>query len=86
MSAPRPDKPTIPVWYLTTFDALQHLDGGLRNLEMEVRAVLRQEGLDGRVRREIQAVLEALHTVKGQLVLADMTARAVVDETLVRAA
>jgi hypothetical protein len=86
MSAPGPVNTTIPLWYLTTFDALQHLDGGLRNLELEVRAVLRQEGLDNRVHRELLAVLDALHTVKGQLVLADMTARAVVDEALARAA
>lgn len=86
MSAARPANPAIPLWYLTTFDKLQHLDGGLRNLELELAALLRQDGLDHRVRRELQAVLEALHTVKGQLVLADMTARAVVDEALVRAA
>lgn len=86
MSASRATNLTIPLWYLTTFDALQHLDGGVRNLELEVGALLRQDGLDHRVRRELQALLEALHTVKGQLVLTDMTARAVVDETLGEAA
>ena len=86
MSKPPNRGPALPAWYLTTFETLQHIDGGLRNLELEVRAILRQDGLDERVRRELGALLEALHTVKGQVVLADMAARAVVDEALARAA
>lgn len=76
----------LPRWYLDTFAVVQHVDGGLRNVELEVRDALDMRALDERVRRELLGLLEALHTIKGNLVLVDMTARAVLEETRERAA
>lgn len=76
----------IPEWYLETFQVVQHLDGGLRSAEMELREVIETEDLDERVRAEMQGVLEALHSIKGSLVLVDMTAREVLDQILSEAA
>ena len=76
----------IPEWYLETFQVVQHLDGGLRSAEMELREAIETVDLDERVRAEMESVLEALHSIKGRLVLVDMTAREVLDQILSEAA
>ena len=76
----------IPEWYLETFQVVQHIDGGLRNVEFELRDAIEMETLDERVRIQMQGVLDALHGIKGSLVLVDMTAREVLDQILLDAA
>lgn len=76
----------IPEWYLETFQAVQHIDGGLRSVELELRDAIEIKTLDERVRMQMQGVLEALHGIKGNLVLVDMTAREVLDQLLQDAA
>ena len=86
MSEQTTDIVGIPDWYLETFEVVQHVDGGLRSAEMELREAIETEDLNERVRAEIQGVLEALHSIKGNLVLVDMTAREVLDQILSDAA
>lgn len=76
----------VPTWYLETFQVVQHVDGGLRNVELELREAIEAKDLDVRVRDEMQGVLDALHGIKGSLVLVDMTAREVLDQILSEAA
>jgi hypothetical protein len=82
MTENRTEITSIPDWYLETFQVVQHLDGGLRNVELELREALEIDSLDARVRAEMQGVLDALHGIKGNLVLVDMTAREVLDQLL----
>jgi len=76
----------IPKWYLDTFQVVQHIEGGLRNVELELRDAIEMETLDERVRTEMRGFLNALHGIKGSLVLVDMTAREVLDQILSDAA
>jgi hypothetical protein len=80
------DNTGIPQWYLETFEMVQHIDGGLRNVELELREAIELETLDERVRTEMRGFLKALHGIKGSLVLVDMTAREVLDQILADAA
>jgi hypothetical protein len=86
MAADRSEITSIPSWYLEIFQVVQHLDGGLRNAELELREALEIDSLDARVRAEMQGVLDAIHGIKGNLVLVDMTAREVLDQILSQAA
>lgn len=76
----------IPDWYLETFQVVQRIEGGLRNAELELRGAIEMDSLDERVRSEMQSVLDALHCMKGNLVLVDMTAREAMDRILRAAA
>lgn len=72
----------IPDWYLLTFETVQQVDGGLRKVEIDLRRALQMQSLDQTVRREMESVLDALHAIKGSLVLVDMTARDVLERSL----
>jgi hypothetical protein len=76
----------IPDWYLETFQAIQRIEGGLRNAENVLLEAMDTGSLDKRVRCEMQGVLDALHGIKGNLVLVDSAAREVLDQTLSDAA
>lgn len=82
MSEKTPRTAGIPDWYLETFQVVQRIEGGLRNAELELRAAIEIDSLDEHVRSEMQSVLDALHSIKGNLVLVDMTAREVMDRIL----
>ena len=79
MSSNSPRNPDIPDWYLETFQVVQPIEGNLRSVEVEMRDAIEADSMDPRVRAEMQGVLDALHTIKGNLVLVDMTARKVLD-------
>jgi hypothetical protein len=70
--ADRDDSELIPHWYLRTFEAIQHIDGGLRKAELELGQAMDLEALDPRVRVELHGVLDGLHAVKGRLALVTM--------------
>ncbi len=74
----------IPHWYLQIFQAVQHIDGSLREIEVELSDAMEAEALDVRIRAEMLRVLEALHAIKGGMVLVDMTARQALDDTIKR--
>ncbi|MGA7981725.1 MAG: hypothetical protein WCA32_16065 [Chromatiaceae bacterium] len=76
----------IPNWYLETFKLVQLMDGGLRSVETELVDALQMTSMHPSVRVELQGLLDALRSVKGNLVLVDMTAREVLDEMLSEAA
>jgi hypothetical protein len=76
----------IPDWYLETFKVVQLMDGGLRRVETELVDALQMTSMHPSVRIELQRLLDALRSVKGNLVLVDMTAREVLDEMLSEAA
>ena len=61
---------------------VQHIGGGLRGVELELRDALEIETLDERLRIQMRAVLDAIHGIKGNLVLLDMRAREVLDQVL----
>jgi len=82
MSEKTPRTAGIPDWYLETFQVVQRIEGGLRNAELELRGAIEIDSLDEHVRSEMQSVLDALHSIKGNLVLVDMTAREVMDRIL----
>lgn len=80
MNTQQTERGSLPPWYLDTFKVVQQVDGGLRNVELTVQEGLATSALDRRVRRELEALLEGLHSLQGSLVLVDMTARAVLEE------
>ncbi len=76
----------IPNWYFQTFQVVQHIEGSLRNAEGELHEAIEMGGLDERVRNEMRGVVDAIHAIKGNLVLVDMTARERLDQILQDAA
>jgi hypothetical protein len=76
----------IPDWYLVTFEVVQRMDGSLRKVEAELVDALEMKSLHPSVRLEMLGLLDALHAIRGNLVLVDMTAREVLDEMLSKAA
>jgi hypothetical protein len=63
----------IPDWFRETFDVLRSVTGGVREIELKLRATLRMKDLDPRLRSEIENVLDALSVVKVTLSVIDMT-------------
>lgn len=76
----------VPDWYRETFQVVQLIEGGMRNAELALRRTIEIDSLDERVRCEMQGALDALHGIKGNLALVNMTASAVLDEILSDAA
>lgn len=73
---------SLPSWYLETFQVIQRVEGRLRNAELELREAIEMTSLDERVRFELEGALDALQGIKGNLAVADMTARDVLDQML----
>ena len=63
----------IPDWFRETFDVLRAVTGGVREIELKLRATLRMKELDPRLRSDIENVLDALSVVKVTLSVMDMT-------------
>jgi hypothetical protein len=70
----------IPDWFLQTVRVMQDIDRGLQGIETEMRHAMRLEGLDPRVRTEMQYVRDALGAVKISLSLMDVSAKQVLSE------
>jgi hypothetical protein len=64
----------VPDWFLETVQVTQHVYGGVRNIELELRQALELNGVDSRLRNELEHTLDALAAVKGSLALLEMTA------------
>ena len=65
---------SVPEWFRETFQVLRYVTGGVRDIELRLRDALRLQGLDPRLRGEIENVLDALAAVKVSLSVMDMTA------------
>lgn len=76
------DSTAIPGWYPATFRLVQQIEGSLRSLELKLHEAIEIDALDERVRAQMQVVLDALHMLKGNLVLVDMTAGEVLDQIM----
>lgn len=74
------DSTTIPGWYPATFRVVQQIEGSLRSLELKLHEAIEIEALDERVRAQMEVFLDALHILKGNLVLVDITAGEVLDQ------
>lgn len=70
---------SLPDWYINTFESVQRIEGGLRNLELEVHQALETRPLDPTVRAELQGLLNSLRAMKGKAVLIDMAAHSAVE-------
>jgi tRNA A37 threonylcarbamoyladenosine dehydratase len=70
----------IPDWFLETVRVMQDIDHGLCNIQIELNHAVELDGLDPRLRTELEYVRDALDAVKISLSLMDMTAKQVLHE------
>jgi len=70
----------VPDSYIAGLDAIQHADGVLRKVEVAVLDFLETKDADIRVSAEMAKLLDALHSVMGQLALVEMRTRKLFDE------
>jgi hypothetical protein len=70
----------VPDSYIAGLDAIQHADGVLRKVEVALLDFLETKDADIRVSAEMAKLLDALHSVMGQLALVEMTTRKLFDE------
>ena len=70
----------VPEWFRETFQVLRHVTGGIRDIEIKLRDALSLQGLDPRLRSEIENVLDALAVVKVSLSVMDMTADGILEQ------
>jgi len=71
---------SVPDSFLETVRVMQDADQGLRNIQTELDHAAELDGLDPRMRIELEYVRDALDAVKISLSLMDITAKQVLDE------
>jgi len=76
----------VPDWYVKTLRTVDNIDQGLRELEDEVSEVMCTEAMDERVRMQMGNLRDALRDINCSLILLDMMARDVLDQTSIEAA
>jgi hypothetical protein len=74
------DTSQVPDWYPETTQLIRHMDGILRNLELEFLDFMERQQPDWRVRGELERLVEALHGTAGALALVEMETRNAVRE------
>ena len=80
------DVAKIPEWYLATFQVLTHVDGYLRNIDIEVGHAMELEGIEEHVCSELRLLRDSLAVYKGHVAFLEMTARETLDGILNEAA
>jgi len=70
----------VPDSFLETVRVMQDTDQSLRNIQTELNDAAELDGLDPRMRTELEYVRDALDAVKISLSLMDITAKHVLDE------
>jgi hypothetical protein len=70
---------SVPDWYLSSFESVQKIEGGLRSVELEICRALDTRALDTLVRAELEGLLRAIRMMKGRAVLVDMAVRSALE-------
>jgi hypothetical protein len=70
----------IPDWFLEVVQVMQETERGIQTIDNALRYALRLEGLDARLRDDLQYTRESLGAVKVALSVLEMKARRVLSE------
>ena len=81
MTTNRVSSTKMPHWLLQTVRMMGHVEGGVSDIETELRDARDLPGLDPRLRRDLVHLLDVLGGVKVSLAVAYMTANKLLQES-----